>query len=212
MSLVSIFTRKAPELGGLEFDAVLSDTLDASVAITGYTVEVGATLADHRVILPVQWTITGGVADNPVKASITDFTGALTGNAGGAGAAIAGLSAGFLAGGDSTRSASALDTLLAMMREGDIFDVDAGDITLTDMTIQRIRRTKNTNNDDALIFIADLVEWPTLKTAFSGDQPDVSSLPDGDPSKTQAAANVSRGEVAGFAPSAATSSAIAGVA
>lgn len=211
MSLISIFTRSAPQLGGLEFDAVLEDTLDAAVNITGYTVEAGAPIGDHRVILPVRWTLTGGVSDNPLTTSITDFTGALTSDLGGVGAGIAGLSAGFLAGGDQTRASSALELLLDMMRNGEPFDVDAGDIILKDMTIQRIRRTKNSQSEGALIFIAELVEWPTLKTALSAINPDPSVLPPGDPAQTQAAGNVSRGEVSGSAPSAAVASSVGGI-
>lgn len=211
MSLVSVFTRVAPTLGGIEFDAVLQDTLDASVELTGYTVESGATIADHRVVNPMSYQLVGGVSDNPIKASITDFTGALTGNAGGAGAAVAGLSAGFLAGSDETRSASALELLLELMRAGEPFDVDAGDIVLKDMVVTRIRRTKDANTDNALIFTAELSEWPSLKTAFSGVEPDISILPEGDPAQSQAASTVSRGELAGSVPGAAISSSVSGV-
>lgn len=211
MSVVNIFTRVAPQLGGIEFDAVLQDTLDASVDVTGYTVESGAPVADHRVINPIQYQLTGGVSNNPVKTSVTDFTGALTGNASGSGALVAGLSAGFLAGSNETRGSSALELLLELMRIGEPFDVDAGDITLRDMVITRIRRSKDSATDDTLVFTAELQEWPTLKTAFGGAEPDVSILPDGDPAKSQAAATVSRGELAGSAPSASTSSAVGGL-
>ena len=53
MSVISVFTSQAPTIGGYEFDAVLEDTLDASVQLTGYAIESGARVMDHRIIYPI---------------------------------------------------------------------------------------------------------------------------------------------------------------
>ena len=212
MALINIFTRETPTIAGYEFDAVLEDTLDASVQLTGFNVEFGARAVDHRIINPIQWTITGGVSNNPLSVSATDFVGALVPDIGGAGAAVAGLSAGFLSGSDETRASSTLAFLMDLLQTGESFDVDAGDIQLTDMNIERVRRTADPENEGGLIFIAELAEIPRLNTSLTTEQPINSQLRDGDPASTQATGDVNRGVLTGSAPSASSLSAIGGFA
>lgn len=211
MSLVSIFTRKAPTIAGFEFDAVLEDTFEASVDLTGYTIELGARASDHRIIKPFTWSLVGAVSNNPLKASVTDFIGAAASDAGGVLSTVAGLSAGFLAGGDETRASATLNFLITLMVTGEPFDIDAGDIQLTNMVVGRIRRTKNPSNEGGLIFEADLQEYPTLETVISANQPSTTQLRDGDPSQSQAAASVNNGELTGTTPPSQTSTAVSGV-
>ncbi len=195
MSIVSILTRSAPTIAGYEFDAVLEDTLEASVTITGYTIELGARASDHRVINPFKWTLIGAVSNNPLKASVTDFIGAVVPEASGVISTVSGLSAGFLAGSSETRSSSTLDFLITLMTTGEPFDIDAGDIQLQDMVIARIRRTKDPENENALIFEADMQEFSTLETVLARNQPATEQLREDDPAKSQAAADVNSGEV-----------------
>ena len=197
MSLINIFTPKSPTMGGIEFDAVLEDTFEASVTLTGYHIELGARAADHRIINPFRWSIVGAVSNNPLNLSILDFAGGALSNFSNSGilSTIAGLSAGFLAGGNETRSSSALAALISLMVNGDPFDIDAGDIQLTNMIISRIRRTKDAENEGGLIFEADLQEYPTLMTTLSKNQPALSQLSPADPSYTQASATKNRGEI-----------------
>lgn len=198
---VNIFTRENPSVNGYEFDAVLEDTLDAAVQLTGYNTEFGVRVADHRVIQPVQWVLVGAVSNNPLTVNATDFLGAATIDVNGNVAAVAGLSAGFLAGSDETRASSALAFLMQLLQTGESFDIDAGDIQLTNMNITRLRRTNDASNEGALIFVAELSELPRLSTALSNNQPLNSQLRDGDPSKTQATATANRGELVGSTPS-----------
>lgn len=51
------------------------------------------------------------------------------------------------------------------MYEGDPFTVDAGDITLENMVIESIRRTKDASNENGLIFVATLREWLQIETS-----------------------------------------------
>ena len=53
------------------------------------------------------------------------------------------------------------------MYEGDPFDVIAGDINLTGMVIESIRRTKTPQNESGLIFVAELREWQDITLAIS---------------------------------------------
>lgn len=211
MSIVNIFTSKAPQLGGLEFDAILEDTLEVSATITGYTVEVGVRVGDHRVINPIRWRITGAVSNNPIRPGVTDFIGAVLPSDNPILAGAAGVTAGMLSGSDESRAGSALEYLIELVKTGEPFDVSAGDIDLTNMVIEKLSRTKDPENEEALIFIAELTEFPYLSTALSYAQPDVSQLPADDSAQSQAAGSVSRGTVAGSAPSAATSGLVSGV-
>lgn len=196
MALLNIFTPTSPTIAGYEFDAVLEDTFEAEVELTGYTIELGARAVDHRIIKPFKWSIVGAVSNNPLSASVTDFTGALT-NSEGVLSTVASLSAGFLAGSDETRASSTLDFLISLMVVGEPFDIDAGDRQLTNMVIQRIRRTKDASNEGGLIFEADLQEYPTLSTTLSNNAPSLSELREGDPAYTQAVATVNAGQVNG---------------
>lgn len=211
MSIINILTRSAPTIAGYEFDAVLEDTFEASVTLTGYTIELGARASDHRIINPFKWSLVGAISNNPLRTSLTDFVGATVPNAAGILSTVAGLSAGFLAGSSETRSSSTLDFLITLMVSGDPFDIDAGDIQLKNMVIGRIRRTKDPVNENGLIFEADMQEFPTLETVLAKNQPSVSQLREGDPSKSQASATVNNGEVTGSVPSPATSTDVAGV-
>ena len=47
MSLINLLVKRGPQLGSLQFDAVLSDDLDASVDIVQYPIETGTPIADH---------------------------------------------------------------------------------------------------------------------------------------------------------------------
>lgn len=214
MVITNILTRKAPTLAGIEFDAVLENTLVGSVTHTQYPIELGARVTDHRIINPVEWTLTVGISNNPLRTQITDFSGVLTNLAGGSGAlaSVAGLSAGFLAGSTETRASAALDLLFALMVSGEPFDVDTGDRQLINMVINQIRRDADPSNENGLIAVVELRELPTLRTVLQNNGAALSQLRFGDPAQTQAIGTVNRGELVGVAPSDSTLSAVGGIA
>lgn len=195
MSIINLFTKQAPTLAGYSFDATLEDTLDASVEWTSYPVETGVNVNDHRIIQPVKWTLTGAVGNNPLKIQLTDFLAGglsnLTNNP--YVATVAGLAAGFLAGSSETRASTTLEFLINLMVAGDPFDIDAVDIQLKNMVITRIGRTKNPENEQGLIFVAELQELITLDRIPVSGQPSQAILRDGDPAKSGVAAVVRKG-------------------
>lgn len=197
MSIINLFTKQAPTLAGYSFDAVLEDSLEASVEWTSYPVETGVNVNDHRIIQPVKWTLTGAVSNNPLQVQITDFlTGGLSNLTNNPYVAtVAGLAAGFLSGSDETRSSTTLEFLINLMVAGEPFDIDAGDIQLQNMVIGRIGRTKNPENERGLIFVADLQELITLDRIPQSGQPSQTMLRDGDPAKSGVAGLVSKGRV-----------------
>lgn len=197
MSIINLFTKQAPTLAGYSFDAVLEDSLEASVEWTSYPVETGVNVNDHRIIQPVKWTLTGAVSNNPLQVQITDFlTGGLSNLTNNPYVAtVAGLAAGFLSGSDETRSSTTLEFLINLMVAGEPFDIDAGDIQLQNMVIGRIGRTKNPENEQGLIFVADLQELITLDRIPQSGQPSQTMLRDGDPAKSGVSSLIRKGRV-----------------
>lgn len=195
MSIINLFTKQAPTIAGYSFDAILEDSLEASVEWTTYPVETGVNVNDHRIIQPVTWSLTGAVSNNPLKVQLTDFLAGglsnLTNNP--YVATVAGLAAGFLSGSDETRASTTLEFLINLMVAGEPFDIDAGDIQLQNMVISRIGRTKDTSNETGLIFVADLRELITLDRIPVAGQPSQTMLRDGDPAKSGIAATLRKG-------------------
>lgn len=197
MSLINLLVKRGPQLGSLQFDAVLSDDLDASVDIVQYPIETGTPIADHIIYQPIRYTMTGAVSNNPLKVSITDFTGALTNLVDDNPfiAAGAGLFAGWLSGSNETRSSTTLNTLLDFMYSGQVFTVDTGEITLNNMVIQRIGRSKDPENENGLIFVAELQQIVTLDRVANGSQPAQYRLNSNDVSSTSISGLIERGYI-----------------
>lgn len=197
MSLINLLVKRGPQLGSLQFDAVLSDDLDASVDIVQYPIETGTPIADHIIYQPIRYTMTGAVSNNPLKVSITDFTGALTNIVDDNPfiAAGAGLFAGWLSGSNETRSSTTLNTLLDFMYSGQVFTVDTGEITLNNMVIQRIGRSKDPENENGLIFVAELQQIVTLDRVANGSQPAQYQLNSNDVSSTSISGLIERGYI-----------------
>jgi hypothetical protein len=198
MSLITLFTKTAPTIGGVEFDAVLEDTLEAPVTFTDYPIESGARAVDHGIIEPYRYTMLVAVSDNPLRPLFTDFAGGILSNFFDSNilSQIAGISAGLLSGSNSTRGASALEFLLGLRVSRASFDLDAGDIILKNMVVTNVRRTKTPENEQGLFAEISLQELPTLDTIFTPQAPKQSQLRDGDPSKSQVATALDKGEVA----------------
>lgn len=197
MSLINLLVKRGPQLGSLQFDAVLSDDLDASVDIVQYPIETGTPIADHIIYQPIRYTMTGAVSNNPLKVSITDFTGALTNLVDNNPfiAAGAGLFAGWLSGSNETRSSTTLNTLLDFMYSGQVFTVDTGEITLNNMVIQHIGRSKDPENENGLIFVAELQQIVTLDRVANGSQPAQYQLNSNDVSSTSISGLIERGYI-----------------
>jgi hypothetical protein len=207
MAIVTLFSTKAPIVGGMTFDAVLEDTLEAEVQITNYPIESGARAADHRIILPYKWSLTGIVSNTEPQSLAGQLAGGALSNFvsdSGIASAVAGVSAGLLGGSPDGRAAAALEALIVMMIANQPFTCECGDITLRNMVITKITRTKNPTNENGLEFEAQLQELPLLSSVTSGrlSRPSQEQLPEGDPAKSAAASVVNKGEKSFQAPTA----------
>lgn len=212
MSILSLFTRQSATLAGYQFDAVLEDSFEASVELTRYPVESGVNVADHRIIQPVRYVMTGAISNNPLKIIDIQALGAglasnlLRNNS--LAATVAGLSAGFLAGTPGTRASSTLQMLMDLLVAGQPFDVDAVDVQLKNMVLTRLSRDRNPEIENGLIFVAEMHELVQLSRLSDFTQPTQGQLPDGDPAKAGAAATMNSGQQVGQAPSPATTYAV----
>lgn len=208
MNILSILTRRSPTVAGYQFDAVLEDTFEASIELTRYPVESGVKVADHRIIQPMKYYLTGAISNNPLRLidRNTLISGGLSNFLGGnpLAATIAGLSAGFLAGSSGTRASGTLEFLMNLLVSGAPFDVDAVDIQLKDMVLTRLSRDRDPENENGLIFVAELQELISLSRLPDLTQPSQEQLPDGDPAKAGAAATASTGQQVGGTPGVST--------
>lgn len=82
MSLVGIFSKSRPDIGGLFFDALLEESSELVTDVTEYPIETGAIGNDHAVERPLRLTMTVALSDNPVKAALAEVTGSFDGIAG----------------------------------------------------------------------------------------------------------------------------------
>lgn len=206
--------KSSPMIAGYQFDAVLEDSIEASIELTRYPVESGARVNDHRIINPVTYYIVGAVSNNPLKPIITDIAGGgisnITSNP--IVSTIIGMSAGFLAGSNRTRSSATLEFLFELLTSGQPFDIDTVDMQLKDMVLTKVSRSRDPENENGLIFIAEAQELISLSRLPEMLNPSQDQLNDGDPSKTSAAAAVNRGQQIGSPPDSAIAFAVRDVA
>ena len=183
MSLINIWTRKAPEIAGFSFDAVLEDELGFSVTTPTNPVESGASIADHRIINPCRYYIRGVVSNTPFTA--VSLVGGLAGGvvskltANPVVASISGLSAGFLASTNDTRASSALQQLVAILEGQKPFDVQTGFATLSNMHVTELRCYRDPETENALMFEMTIQELITLDRLNESGQPSHLNLKSG---------------------------------
>jgi len=168
------------------------------VELPEYTIEAGAAVSDHRILTPRRLTMIGAMSNNPIEIGIGDLAGGALSNIfddSGFGALAAGISAGVLAGSDQARSSAALTAIIDLAVGGEVFSIDAGDITLQNMLIKSIRRQRTPENENGLILEIDLQEFPTLDRV-TGQllSPKQDQLRDGDPAKSQISGIVDKGQ------------------
>lgn len=198
MSLINLWTRKAPEIAGFSFDAVLEDELGFSVTTPTYPVESGASISDHRIINPCKYFIRGVVSNTPITALslVGGMAGGLVSNltANPVVASISGLSAGFLASTNDTRASSALATLISLIEGAEPFDVETGFVTLQNMHVTEVRCYRDPETENALMFEMAIEEFITLKRLSESGQPSHLNLKAGSVEQGALAKAVSKGQ------------------
>lgn len=164
MSVFTALLRVSPTIGAVSFDATIESTLSASVETTTYPLESGIDVADHTLIMPLEYTMTVVVSNNPLQPGITDFIGGGISNflrIPGI-AAIAGAFSGLLSSSNETHGSTVLQTLITQMVARQPVTITDGDITLSDMIITSVTRTRTVENEDGLEAEVTLQELPLI--------------------------------------------------
>ncbi|ROM84116.1 hypothetical protein BK655_12240 [Pseudomonas brassicacearum] len=201
MSLMSIFTKTLPKIGPLEFDAKLEGITSKAISLTQYPVEFGANTNDHAILLPNRYLLTGAVSNSPLGLGLDDIgmmgAGALATVAGGVGgAAISAVSAYLLSGGDDTRASTAWASLTALLEARARFDLDTGKEIMRDMLLVRLDERTRPENEDGLVFIAELQQVRIVRSSVGRGVTSADQLMQNDTVSTQGAPMVSTGDAA----------------
>lgn len=211
MSIVGVFTKSRPEIGGIFFDAILEETSELRTDVSEYPLENGQTANDNAVTRPMTVTMTVAISDNPVKALMDQAgdlsglagigagvaTGAVSSLLGGGAAALAGIAASaglaFAVSGRQ-RSEEALVNLRRLQRYNSILTIVGVNSSYDDMIITNTRVQKSKENEGGQEIV---VEMRALLIKNRNDSPATinSRLPAGDTAATQGQANVHLGEV-----------------
>lgn len=201
MSLMSIFTKTLPKIGPLEFDAKLEGITTKAVVLTQYPVEFGANMNDHAILMPNRYLLTGAVSNSPLGLDLSDVgmigAGALATVVGGVGgAAISAVSAYLLSGSEETRASTAWASLTAILEARARFDLDTGKEIMRDMMLIRLDERTRPENEDGLVFIAELQQVRIVRSKVGQGVTSADQLMQNDSVATQGAPMVSTGEAA----------------
>ncbi|MGR6617632.1 phage baseplate protein [Pseudomonas gessardii] len=201
MSLMSIFTKTLPKIGPLEFDAKLEGITSKAITLTQYPVEFGANTNDHAILMPNRYLLTGAVSNSPLGLGLDDIgmmgAGALATVVGGVGgAAISAVSAYLLSGSDDTRASTAWASLTAILEARAKFDLDTGKEIMRDMMIIRLDERTRPENEDGLVFIAELQQVRIVKSLLGRGVNSADQLMQNDTVSTQGAPMVTTGDAA----------------
>lgn len=206
MSLVTIFSRSAPSVGGATFDATLEESTEMTTEVTGFPVENGAEASDNTVQVPLSITLTVGISDNPFRAARAGISaligttgGALISQLGGGSAAVAGLSASvvnaaYAAGQAATRSQSVLDTIREIQRRGEAVEVATSKRVYENCVITRTSQTTSKENEQGLELVIEMRQLLITETETIDEAPVPGQQPAGDTASTMAAPRINYGE------------------
>lgn len=211
MSIVGVFNKSRPEIGGIFFDAILEESSELRTDVSEYPLETAETANDNAVTRPMTVTMTVAISDNPVKA-LMDQAGDLSGIAGigvgvatgaagsllgGGAAALAGLAASaglaFAASGGK-RSETALVQLRRLQRYNSILTLVGINSSYDNMIITNTRVQKRKENEGGQEIVVEMRAL-LIKNRNGSASAINSKLPAGDTAATQGQANVNLGEV-----------------
>lgn len=110
------------------------------------------------------------------------------------GAAISAVSAYLLSGSDDTRAAAAWASLNAILEARAKFDLDTGLEIMKDMMLVRLDQRTRPEDEDGLIFIAELQQVRIVKSKVGQGVTSADQLMQNDPVTTQGAPMVDNGD------------------
>ncbi|MBU0792313.1 MAG: hypothetical protein KKC55_17900 [Gammaproteobacteria bacterium] len=217
MSLVGLFSRSRPDIGGLFFDALLEESSELVTDVTEYPIESGEIGNDHAVTRPLRLTMTVALSDNPIKAAIAKASGdyassagggiagsllgagvgAAIGTLGGAAAAVTGIAGSVLtelAGSAELRSTQMIKAIRAKQSSHDLMTVIGAKGAYDNVIITNTRVQVTKQNEGGLELVVEMRQL--LVVSSLANQAIVNAnLPVGDTASTQAQTENNLGEV-----------------
>jgi len=147
MAFEQLFIRTKKSIGGIELDAVLSETHNNNIRITKNPIELGADITDHAIIEPKKINIVAQVSDTPLGAAafgtIVDSVTGLFGSS---------------TSGDLTRSNAAYQAMVQLMELREPIDVQTNLILYTNMMITSLSTRQDKNSARAVMMVLNLEE------------------------------------------------------
>ncbi len=212
MSIVGIFTKTRPDIGGIFFDAILEESSELQTDVSEYPLENASTANDNAVTRPMYLTMTVSVSDNPIKtlmAEAGELSGVLGIGAGitagiatsmlsGGAAALAGLGAsiglGIASTASSKRSVTVLEAMRSKQRESAVMTVVSSKGSYTNMIITSTRQETNKENEVGLELVVEMRQLVIINKNSKAEINNA-NLPANDSATTQGQSVVNRGEV-----------------
>lgn len=216
MSVVGIFSKSRPDIGGLYFDALLEESSELITDVTEYPIETGAIGNDHAVDRPLRLTMTVALSDNLFKSALAHDSipqdwksaaskmgpvvgtavGATFGMLGGAAAAMRGIGGSVmteLAGSLGSRSSKMIAAIRALQQSHALIDVVGAKETYTNVLITNTRVQVTKENEGGLEMVVEMQKL-YIVNSLANQAIVNSNLPAGDTAATQAQTENDLGE------------------
>jgi len=140
MAFENLFIRTKKAIGGIELDAVLTESHTNEVTVTKNKVELGVDISDHAEILPKKLNITAQVSDTPLgTAALGQVVDLITGLFGTSTSA------------NITRSNAAYNALIQLMDQREPIEIQTKLKLYSNMIITNISTTQDKDTSKAVL-------------------------------------------------------------
>lgn len=147
MAFEQLFVRTKKSLGGIQLDAVLSETHNNAIRLTKNPVELGADITDHAIIEPKRINIVAQVSDTPLgTAALGEIVDLITGLFGTA------------TSDNITRSNAAYNAMLQIMELREPIEVQTKLKLYSDMMITSLTTTQDKTSSRIVLMNINLEE------------------------------------------------------
>ncbi|AUR82868.1 hypothetical protein NVP1029O_35 [Vibrio phage 1.029.O._10N.261.55.A7] len=191
----TIFSKSNPSVGGVTFDCVFSESMEASYESTDYSVESGAVYQDHIRKLPKMITMRVASSDTPFAGPLGSLLATGAGYIGSklpplitgvAGSAISMYNASNASASPDTRSAAAWQEMLDSADKMNTFDVVTTKGIYQNYHIKKLYYECNPDNENSIEIIIDMKEIRQFRSGIESGQPSKSQLREGSSESIQA--------------------------
>lgn len=147
MAFENLFIRTKKSIGGIELDAVISETHNNQVRLTKNPVELGADITDHAIIEPKKINIVAQVSDTPLGTAafgqIVDLVTGLFGTS---------------TSQNITRSNAAYNAMVQLMEQREPIEIQTRLKLYQDMVITSLSTSQDKNSSRIVLMTINLEE------------------------------------------------------